>query len=119
MCIYCEVTFLTFNIDFYLVHKLTDELAEPCLHEYIMKFLYSELNPYFDIPQNSEDSDLPEISSQMRIEVHSSSIAVFYALNECVGLHGMYCEIIQCAFLLLWMLATCLGKLEYGPEATY
>ena len=97
MHIYCEVTVLTFDIGSYLVRELADELAEPRLHEHIAKFLYSQLNPYLDIPQDPEDPDLPEVSSRMRIGVHSSSIAVFYAPNERAGLHGMHREIIRCA----------------------
>ena len=75
--------------------ELARELAQPRLYEYICRFLFQELYPNVAMPQNIEDEGMPEPSRRLKLGMHTSASAVFYAPTEISGPGGMHREIIR------------------------
>ncbi|KAI1785118.1 hypothetical protein LXA43DRAFT_900463 [Ganoderma leucocontextum] len=77
------------------LNELIIELEQPELHRYLTEFLFQELYPHLDRPDDPDDGAWPSISRRSRIGFHSSASAVFYAPSELAGPRGMHREIIR------------------------
>lgn len=73
------------------------ELDEPSLSTHFRRFLHDKLFPEYELAEDWELDDCPELSLRIRIQVFVSARAVFYAPSEAAGPGGMHQEFIRCS----------------------
>ena len=96
---HCFILWLFSNICISSATHHIDELAEalqnPHLYEHTCRFVFQQLYPELPIPGDIRDDGMPHVLRRLKLSIHYSASAVFYAPSELSGPGGMRREVIR------------------------
>ena len=77
------------------IDELVKTLQCPHLYEHTCQFVFQQLYSELPMPEDIHDDGMPHILQRLKLSIHYSASAVFYALSELSGPSGMHCEVIH------------------------
>ena len=66
----------------YHIHDLAEAFREPRLYEHTCRFVFQQLYPELPIPGDIRDDGMPHVLRRLKLSIHYSASAVFYAPSE-------------------------------------